>query len=40
MPGVFNIKINDGIINKMLNRSNVIAKKIINELQNPEILKN
>ena len=40
MPGVFNIKINDGIINKILNSSNSIAKKIINELKNPDNLKN
>ena len=39
MPGVFNIKINDGIINKILNSSNLTAKKIINELKNPENLK-
>lgn len=39
MPGVFNIKINDGIINKILNRSNLTAKKIIKELKNPENLK-
>ena len=40
MPGVFKIKINDGIINKILNRSNLTAKKIIKELKNPKNLKN
>ena len=40
MPGVFNIKINDGIINKILNTSNLTGKKIIKDLKNPENLKN
>ena len=40
MPGVFNIKMNDGIINKILNTSNLTGKKIIKDLKNPENLKN
>ena len=39
MPGVFNIKISDGIIKKILNTNNLTAKKIIKELKNPENLK-
>jgi len=40
MPGVFNIKINDGFIYKKLNPNNLTSKKIIKELKNDKNLKN